>query len=122
MQEDDRDKNHIIAYASRALKPAEVNYSTTHLETMGVVWGLTHFKDIILGYKITVLTDHSAVSEIFKQKNLSGKMARWYLTIQEFAPAIKYIPGKSNCVADALSRNVPVGVVFDPPPHFPILL
>ncbi len=62
MQEDDKGKNHVIAYASRALKPAEANYSTTHLETAAVVWGLTHFKDIIVGYKITVLTDHSAVT------------------------------------------------------------
>ncbi len=70
MQDDDRGKNHVIAYVSRALKPAEANHSTTYLETLGVVWGLTRFRDIILGYKINVLTDHSAIREIFKQKKL----------------------------------------------------
>ncbi len=84
MQKDSGQKSRPIAYASRVLTPAEANFSATHQETLGVVWGLYYLKDLISGYPITVYSDHAAVTDIFQGKNLSGRLAHWYLTIQEF--------------------------------------
>lgn len=106
MQRDNNGKCRAIAYASRVLNKAERNYSVTHREALAVVWSLRHFRDIILGYKIHVLTDHFAVTELFKGTSLTGKFARWQLTVQEYNPTFAYIPGKANSVADALSRHV----------------
>ncbi len=84
------------------LTAAESKYSVTHLEALAVIWALKHFRDIIFGYLITVYTDHIAVTQLFRGKNLTGRLARWYLTIQHFEPTFKYLPGKANTVADAL--------------------
>lgn len=47
----------------------------------------------------------------FKGKSLQGKLARWYLSIIEFNLTIKYIKGKENVAADALSKHTCVASV-----------
>ena len=93
------------AYASRLLNKAEQNYDVTTCQSLSVVWALRHFCELILQYKIHVLTDHCTVTEIFKGNNFTGKLARWQLIIQEFNPTFSFTPGKANAVADALSHN-----------------
>ena len=87
MQRDENGKSRAVAFASRLLNAAERNYSVTHREAHSVVWSLHHFRDIILGYKIHVLTDHFAVTVLFKGTSLTGKFARWQLTVQEYSPS-----------------------------------
>ncbi len=79
---------YVIAYASRSLNFVESKYSVTHMEALAVVWALGHIKDIIYGYPVTLYTDHSAILQHFSRKNLNGRFARFYLTVQKFEPTI----------------------------------
>ena len=66
---------HPIAYVSRALSPSERNYGITDLETLAVVWALSHFHYYLDGHKVTVITDHTAVKAILDAPNPSGRHA-----------------------------------------------
>lgn len=54
----------VIAYGSRTLRGPEVRYGITHLEALGVVWGVHHFRHYLCGKRFLLRTDHSALKYI----------------------------------------------------------
>lgn len=95
-----------IEYASRLLTTAERNYNTTEREALAVVWALQKFRGYIDGAEVEVITDHQALKWLMSIRIPSGRLARWVLLIQSFNITISYTPGKSNVVADMLSRPI----------------
>ena len=71
-QVDEQGKTHIIAYASRTLRPSEKsmhNYSSAKLELLALKWDVTEkFRDYLLGLKFTVYTDNNPLAYIQTSK------------------------------------------------------
>ena len=61
-QIDNNGNEHVVAYASKTLSPREKNYSTTENEAFAIQLGTQHFRVYLLGRKLTISTDHSALS------------------------------------------------------------
>jgi hypothetical protein len=47
-----------IAFYSRKLNPAQTRYTTTERELLSIVETLKEFKNILLGHRIKIYTDH----------------------------------------------------------------
>ncbi|GJU66119.1 putative reverse transcriptase domain-containing protein [Tanacetum coccineum] len=93
----------VIAYASRQLKPHEENYTTHDLELGAVVFALKIWRHYLYGTKCTVFTDHKSLQHILDQKELNMRQRRWLELLADYDCEIRYHPGKANVVADALS-------------------
>ncbi|WVZ53562.1 hypothetical protein U9M48_004485 [Paspalum notatum var. saurae] len=96
----------VIAYASRKLKDHEQNYPTHDLELAAVVHALKIWRHYLLGNKSQIFTDHKSLKYISTQADLNMRQRRWLELIKDYDLEIHYHPGKSNVVADALSRKV----------------
>lgn len=93
-----------ISFASKAFSRAERNKSTIEQELIAIHWAITHFKCYIYGTQFRVRTDHRPLVYLFNLKDPSSKLTRLRLDLEEYTFSIEHIPGKTNVVADALSR------------------
>ncbi|GKB14609.1 putative reverse transcriptase domain-containing protein [Tanacetum coccineum] len=95
----------VIAYASRQLKPHEENYTTHDLELGAVIFTLKIWRHYLYGTKCIVFTDHKSLQHILHQKELNMRQRRWLELLADYDCEICYHPGKANVVADALTQN-----------------
>ncbi|GKB28813.1 reverse transcriptase domain-containing protein [Tanacetum coccineum] len=93
----------VIAYASRKLKPHEENYTTYDLELGVVVFALKIWIHYLYGIKCTIFTDHKSLQHILDQKELNMRQRHWLELLADYDYEIRYHPGKATVVADALS-------------------
>lgn len=93
-----------VSFCSRLLQPAERNYTVTEQEMLAIIYTLKTHYFFLMGNKIQLYTDHQALTFIKHHPFLSPRLTRWLLYLANFDIDIQYIPGKSNEVADALSR------------------
>jgi len=75
---------HVIYYASRTLDSAQYNYTSTEKEIYVVVFALEKFHPYLLGVKVTVYSDHSALKHLLEKKDSKPRLIRWMLLLQEF--------------------------------------
>eukprot|EP00877_Chromochloris_zofingiensis_P007298 jgi/Chrzof1/2821/Cz12g00030.t1 len=96
---------HPCAYYSRKLSEAEAKPGAYGREMLSVVDNVRHFEHYMDGQHVTVQTDHQAIEWFWKRKSLTKQQVRWMAALQAYDLQLKYIQGRANLVADALSRR-----------------
>lgn len=95
-----------VAYFSGKMSDAERNYDVREKEFMALMKACLHWRHYLHGTQpFTLLTDHDSLKYMKTMPELKGRLARWVEKMQEFDFKIEHVPGKTNIVADALSRR-----------------
>lgn len=103
-QLDNNKKERPIAYGGKSLTNEERKWSTTDKECYAVLKGIEHYHTYLANTTFIVVTDHKSLVWLMKAKH-NGRLERWSIRLQEYNFEIEHRPGKSNVVADALSRR-----------------
>ena len=106
-------ENRPVAFTSRKMISAELNYTTTEQECLAVIHALKVWRCFLEGQpkeNLTIVTDHNPLVHLPKQTMLSRRMARWSEFLQRFVFQWQYRPGRTN-VADPVSRRPDDSVV-----------
>ncbi|XP_073025121.1 uncharacterized protein [Primulina eburnea] len=77
---------HVVAYASRQLKPHETRYPVHDLELAAIIFALKIWRHYLY--------------------ELNMRQRRWLDLLKDYDCEIEYHPGRANLTADALSRKV----------------
>ena len=102
-----------VCHASRSLIETESRYSNIERELLAACWSLEKFNHYVFGKKVIIETDHKPLESIWKKTimSASARLQRLLLKVAKYDVEIRYIQGKTNVIADALSR----GSYMEPP-------
>ena len=65
-----------VAYASKQLTPAEMNYSTTERECLAMMFSIKKFRHYLIFNPVVFFVDHMTIKYLVNKSELSGKLAR----------------------------------------------
>ena len=107
-QRDEKNELRLIKCGSRALTPAEKNYSVTELECLGVYFAVSSSEFYLAGApSFDVITDHRALEGLWSKQlaDVSNpRLLRYRERLQQYGINIVWQAGKTHHMADALSR------------------
>ena len=69
-------KEVVIAYASHRFSRTDSRRGPTERECMAVLWGVGHYRQFFAGRRFNLITDCSALTWLFRSRNLSPKLHR----------------------------------------------
>ena len=84
-QINDKEEEKPIAYFSRSLNNAQQNYLIAKQEMCALVEFIRHFKPYLYGSEFMCRVDHFALIWLKSMKNLTGILARWLETLEEYS-------------------------------------
>lgn len=95
-----------LAFFSRKLSPSQTKYSPYDRELLAIYEAIKYFSHMLEARHFTVYTDHKPISYAFHERkhSCSPRQFRHLDYISQFTTDIRHISGKSNTVADTLSR------------------
>lgn len=101
----DGEQRRIIANISTSLNNTERSYSSNEKECFAVVWACKRFRPYLESKKFTLRTDNRALLWLKQFRDERSKLMRWSLSLQELSFNVEHVPGKTNQLPDALSRQ-----------------
>ena len=80
-----------VAFMSKSLSGAQLNWSVKEKECFAIVWALKRFEYLLRGRHFKLFTDHSNL--LYLQSESSQKVVRWRLFIQNYDFELAYVKG-----------------------------
>jgi hypothetical protein len=98
---------HPVAFYSRKLTSAELNYQIYDKELLAIVAAFKEWRVYLEGSKhqVQVYTDHKNLTYFTTTQVLNRRQVRWSISLATFNFRISYRKGSENTRADALSRR-----------------
>lgn len=104
-QKDETGSLRPVAFFSKKLNPAEVNYEIYDKEMLAIIRCLKEWSAELHGVdKFSIATDHKNLEFFKTTQKLTERHMRWSQVLSEFNFTLTYRPGPQGVIPDVLSR------------------
>jgi hypothetical protein len=90
-----------VAYYSKKLNSAQMNYATIDKELLCVIATLCTFRSMLLGAELHIHTDHKNILNV---GDSSEQRLRWISYVDEYSLTLHCVEGPRKIIADTFSR------------------
>ena len=94
----------VISFASHRWSRTDSRRGPTERECMAILWAVDHFKPYLAGRPFKLVTDCSALTWLFRSRELCPKLHRWALRLMEYDITMVWKSGVEHVLPDTLSR------------------
>jgi transposase InsO family protein len=94
-----------IRFVSKAFTRPQLAWSTFAKEAYAIIYCIKKLDYLLRDSKFEIQTDHRNL--LFLKESSDAKVVRWNMALADYNFTTQYIVGKSNVVADAMSRFLP---------------
>lgn len=98
-------ENHPIAYFSKKIPGKMQKRSAYAREIMAITEAIAKFRHYLFGHYFVIRTDQKSLHHLTEQTIKTPEQEEWLPKLMGFRFTIEYKPGRTNVVADALSRS-----------------
>lgn len=90
-----------VAYVSRTLSSAEVNYAHIEREVLAIIFGVKRFNQYLYEREFILVTDHRPLCKLLGHADgvsslAAAHMQRWEMILSAYLYKIEYVPGPAN--------------------------
>ena len=97
----------VIQYLSKQLTPGQQKWPVIEREAYAIIFAVNKLRHFLLGSKFTLFTDHKPLRSLFTAEMKNVRVQRWAIMLAEYGCDVEDKSGKTNIIADMVSRIPP---------------
>ena len=101
-----------IAFLSQKFSLAAKNWDIHKKEAYSIFFGVSKLEYLLRSRSFVIETDHANL--LYMEQNCAPIITRWRVYLQSYNIYLRHIPGKTNTVADWLSRQYSISSITSP--------
>ena len=100
--------DHPVAYVSGLFRGSQLNWAALTKEAYAIYMSVKKYSFYLTDADVTLRSDHLPLKKFLQKNTLNAKVNNWAIELESYRIDFQFIKGKSNILADVLSRLIDI--------------
>ena len=100
--------DHPVAYVSRLFRGSQLNWAALTKEAYAIYMSVKKLSFYLTDATVLLKSDHLPLKKLLQKNTLNNKVNNWAMELEAFNIKFQHVSGKTNILADTLSRLVDI--------------